>query len=227
MGTPEGKNIGLAGGKYVVIEGTDGAGKGTIIGMLRADYLKDWVFTREPGDDSDRVEAYRKLLLGIYADEPDYESEMDTFIAARRYTIKDVVNPALARGDNVLSDRCFLSSLAYQGARGGLGPDYVLDENMKRVLHYCNTPKHLPHLIILLSCPPEVGRARMDARKAALTGFDREPIEVQNRTYEGYHEAAAMINEIRSGTVVTVDATRSLMEVFEDVLAVLAERKIL
>jgi dTMP kinase len=113
-------------GRFISLEGGEGAGKSTQISAL-AEALKergvDVLVTREPGG-SDGAEKIRALLLGL-DEQWDAEAEALLFAAARADHVAKTIAPALDSGRWVLSDRFVDSSLAYQGGAGGLGIEAV------------------------------------------------------------------------------------------------------
>jgi dTMP kinase len=110
-------------GKFITLEGGEGVGKSTQAKAL-AEALKqigiDCVVTREPGG-SPGAEAIRELILTGDKDRWTPEAEALLFAAARADHVARTIEPALAAGRWVISDRFLDSSLAYQGGAGGLG----------------------------------------------------------------------------------------------------------
>jgi dTMP kinase len=118
-------------GKFISLEGGEGAGKSTqvkaLAAALRAHGL-DVVETREPGG-SDGAERIRELLLSGDEDRWSAPAEALLFAAARADHVDKTIRPALECGSWVLADRFLDSSLAYQGGAGGLGIDEVRASN--------------------------------------------------------------------------------------------------
>lgn len=146
----------MPGGKFISLEGGEGAGKSTQLRALAAALRSrgiEAVETREPGG-SPGAESIRRLLL----EEQDWplEAEALLFAAARADHIEKRIRPALARGEWVLSDRFIDSSLAYQGGAGGLGIERV------RELHDFACRGFLPDRTVILML--EEGRQRARAR---------------------------------------------------------------
>jgi dTMP kinase len=146
----------VPGGKFISLEGGEGAGKSTQLRALAAALRSrgiEAVETREPGG-SPGAESIRRLLL----EEQDWplEAEALLFAAARADHIEKTIRPALARGEWVLSDRFIDSSLAYQGGAGGLGIERV------RELHDFACRGFLPDRTLILML--EEGRQRARAR---------------------------------------------------------------
>ena len=112
---------------FIVLEGGDGVGKTTHVALLSAWFTAlglPHVSTREPGG-TPVGEAIRSVVLGRPGlDMPD-ETELLLILAARAAFVRDVVRPALERGETVLADRFSLSTLAYQGYGRGLDLERV------------------------------------------------------------------------------------------------------
>lgn len=114
-------------GKFISLEGGEGAGKSTQVKAL-AEALRqrglDVLETREPGG-SDGAEKVRELLLSGEEDRWTPQAEALLFAAARADHVAKTIRPALEAGHWVLSDRFLDSSLAYQGGAGELGIEQV------------------------------------------------------------------------------------------------------
>jgi dTMP kinase len=144
-------------GSLVVFEGLDGSGKSTQLPRLAARLRArgyEVLETREPYD-SAPGRRIRELARSHAAVAP--EAELALFLEQRRLHVQERIAPALARGEVVLSDRYFLSTVAYQGARG-LDPAALLAANEAEF--------PLPDLALLLELPPAAGLARVAARGA-------------------------------------------------------------
>jgi dTMP kinase len=116
-------------GRFITLEGGEGAGKSTQVRALAAALAERGVHclvTREPGG-SDGAEAIRSLLLTGDESRWGARAEALLFAAARADHVEKTIRPALDDGRWVLSDRFVDSSLAYQGGAGGLGIDRVRD----------------------------------------------------------------------------------------------------
>lgn len=153
-------------GKFITLEGIDGAGKSTHLDyaaeLLRARGM-NVVVTREPGGTA-LGEKLRALLLH----EPMHlETEALLMFAARREHLALVIEPALARGDWVVSDRFSDASFAYQGGGRKLALDKL------RVLEQWVHPHLQPDLTLLFDVPLEVARARLDSTRE-LDKFEQE-----------------------------------------------------
>jgi dTMP kinase len=168
----------MARGKFITFEGIDGAGKSTHLAHV-ADLLeargKTVVVTREPGGTA-LGESLRELLLHR---KMHLETEALLMFAARREHLAQVIEPALARGDWVISDRFTDATFAYQG--GGR----KLDLQKLAVLEQWVHPDLQPDLTFLFDVPLEVARARLDASRE-LDKFEQEKADFFAATRNGY-----------------------------------------
>lgn len=179
-------------GLFVTFEGIEGSGKTTQIERL-ADRLRQAgeaiVITREPGG-SPLGRRLRTLLLGEDVGRIDPQAELLLYVADRAQHLREVVEPALAAGTNVLCDRFVDATLAYQGyARG-------IDLELIRMLHRSPPLDRRPDRTMLLDLDPAVGldRARRrneDLGLAPTEGrFEREALEFHTRVRDGYLDLA-------------------------------------
>lgn len=188
-------------GRFITFEGIDGAGKSTHIGFvtgLLEDAGKSVVSTREPGG-TKLGEKLRELLLH---EKMDLETEALLMFASRREHIAQVIEPALARGDWVLSDRFTDASFAYQGGGRGLPI-----EKLGRLEHWVH-PHLQPDLTLLFDVPLEVARERLDATRN-LDKFESEEAAFFERCRNEYLRRATE----NPGRIVVIDSTRSIDEV--------------
>lgn len=153
----------MARGKFLSIEGGEGAGKSTQVRRL-ADELRarglDVIVTREPGG-SEGGEAIRELLMQGEVKRWSSHTEALLFAAARADHVEKVIQPALGIGTWVISDRFIDSSRAYQGVAGGIDDAAVL------ALHAFGSRGLLPDRTLVLEVPPEIGAERAAARDGA------------------------------------------------------------
>lgn len=151
-------------GRFISLEGGEGTGKSTQLAAL-AGALKgrglDLTVTREPGG-SPGAEAIRQLLLEGDDNRWNPRAEALLFAAARSDHVEKTIEPALARGEWVLSDRFLDSSLAYQGEAGGLGIEAVRD------LHRFASRDFLPDRTLVLMLDEAEGAIRAQARDGHL-----------------------------------------------------------
>ena len=151
-------------GRFISLEGGEGAGKSTQIAALAAALEGrglSVVVTREPGG-SPGAEAIRSLLLEGEETRWNPRAEALLFAAARSDHVEKTIRPALNRGQWVLSDRFLDSSLAYQGEAGGLGIEAVRD------LHRFGSLDFVPDRTLVLRLEEAEGTARARARDGTL-----------------------------------------------------------
>ena len=163
-------------GKLIAFEGIDGCGKSTQLEML-AGALRgrgiDVVATREPtaGEHGQRIRA-----MAQSGERVDPKQELEWFVLDRREHVASVIEPGLAAGRVVLTDRYYLSSVAYQGARG-------LDA--KSILADSEAEFPLPDLVVVIEIDPEKGLARVGARGGVAEPVFEE-IDFQRRVAEQF-----------------------------------------
>lgn len=192
-------------GKFISLEGMDGAGKSThipsIIEILKSQ-SHEVVSTREPGG-TQLGESLRQILLyeGMHP-----ETETLLMFAARREHISRVIIPALERGAYVLSDRFTDASYAYQcGGRGvDIGKMHLLESWVQGDLQ--------PDLTLLFDVPVEVSVARLASAREP-DKFERESVEFFTRIRNSYL-ARALEHPQRFRII---DANRTIEEVAKEV----------
>jgi dTMP kinase len=143
-------------GILVAFEGIDGSGKSTQIALLKERLTRArrrTLLVREPGT-TPTAEAVREILLRRREHAPGPEAELFLYLAARADLYRHVILPALADGTIVLSDRCFWSTIAYQGRGLGLGTAKA------RALSLLATRGREPDLVVLLDLPPDEAARR-------------------------------------------------------------------
>jgi dTMP kinase len=191
-------------GKFITFEGIDGAGKSTHISFV-AGLLHNRgvtvITTREPGG-TDLGEKLRGILLH---EKMHLETEALLMFAARREHIAEVIDPALARGDWVISDRFTDASFAYQG--GGR----KLPRQKLAALESWVHPHLQPDLTLLFDVPLEVARTRLDASRT-LDKFEQEKADFFEATRQEYLRRAAEFPE----RFRVIDSTQPIDKVHEE-----------
>jgi dTMP kinase len=169
-------------GRFITLEGGEGAGKSTQIARL-ADWLKarghEVVATREPGG-APGAEMIRKLLVEGPTERWDGMTEALLHFAARRDHLRSTVWPALKRGAWVISDRFADSTRAYQGYGHGLDLA-TLDR-----LYDVAIGAFSPDLTLILDLPIETGLARAAARRGSETRYESLPRDFHERVHDGF-----------------------------------------
>jgi len=203
-------------GRFITLEGGEGAGKSTHIGRL-----KDWlerrghsvVATREPGG-APGAEMIRKLLVEGPAEKWDGPTEALLHFAARREHLRATVWPALTRGDWVVSDRFADSTRAYQGYGHGL--DLAKIENLYDIA----VGDFRPDLTLILDMPVDAGLARAAARRGSETRYESLHRDFHDRVRAGFHDIATR----EPGRCVIVDATGDIDSVAASIVHTVSER---
>ncbi|WP_368620771.1 dTMP kinase [Paraburkholderia sp. BR13444] len=184
----------MARGKFITFEGIDGAGKTTHLGWFRerleaklAPSGRSVVMTREPGG-TPLGEQIREIVLH---QKMDLETEALLMFALRRQHLAEVIEPALTRGDWVLSDRFTDATFAYQGGGRGLPRDKL--ETLERWVQ----GGFQPDLTVLFDLPPAVANERRSAARnpdrfesESAAFFERTRAEYIRRAEEAPHRFA-------------------------------------
>lgn len=191
-------------GRFITIEGGEGAGKSTAQQFL-ASRLRSMgltvTLTREPGG-TPLAEELRQTLLNPHGEVPVEMTELLLLFAARAQHLASVIKPALERDEWVICDRFTDATYAYQGAARGMSVEIIreLEKMVQGELH--------PQQVILLDLPPEVGLKRARAR-GELDRFERESIIFYERVRAGYLERARKM----PGRYFVIDAAQNLQGV--------------
>jgi len=170
-------------GKFITLEGVDGAGKSTFLPFIEARLRAktgEVVVTREPGGTS-MGERLREILLHS---QMSAETEALLMFAARREHVISVIEPALARGVWVLCDRFTDATFAYQGAGRGVAESRLIE--LEQWLLGGLRPDHT----LLFDLPVEIAQARRSASRAA-DRFEVEQMEFFVKVRDGYLRRAA------------------------------------
>ncbi len=189
-------------GKFITLEGIDGAGKSSHV-----EWLADWLrargktvrLTREPGGTA-LGERLRECLL---SESMHLETETLLMFAARREHIAEVIEPALARGEWVICDRFTDATWAYQG--GGRGLDHGKLAILEQWVHgYLQ-----PDLTLLFDLPLEVARERIALAERHLDRFEQERADFHERVRRAYLDRAAS----QPRRIAVIHAEQSLEEI--------------
>ena len=187
-------------GRYIAFEGWEASGKSTQARIL-AQQLNG-VLTREPGG-TDLGLAIRDLLLGD-GPEPTERAEALLFAADRAQHLAEVVEPALAEGRDVITDRSYGSTLAYQGH----GRGQSLDELMRLV--EWSSGGLLPDIVVLITVSAETADSRLGEYRDRMESEDADFVQ---RVIEGF---VTLANSDPSRWLI-VDGDGSIEEVAERV----------
>ena len=203
-------------GRFITIEGGEGAGKTTQVGLLVAALERARIparATREPGG-SPGGEAIRQLLLEGDGDRWDAVGEALLLVAARSDHVARLIAPSLAQGMWVVSDRFADSTLAYQGYGRGLGLEDLA------TLHRIALGDFAADLTVILDLPAEIGLARAAARASVDDRFERLDRAFHERLRQGFRQIAAH-DSVRC---VLIDGSSGPQTVHQAVLAAVEQR---
>jgi dTMP kinase len=195
-------------GRFITFEGIDGSGKSTQARLL-AEHLRaaghPVDLTREPGG-SPGAEEIRRLVLEGDPDRWSPETELLLFTAARRDHLERVIDPGVAAGRVVISDRFADSTRMYQGlGRGDLRA--LVDE-----LHRLMIGRE-PDLTLLIDMDPDRGLERALSRGGTEERFESFGADLQTRMRQGFLDLAAEFPE----RIVVIDGNRAIDAVAADV----------
>jgi dTMP kinase len=197
-------------GKFIVIEGLEGAGKSTAV-QLVSDAIRaaghSLVNTREPGG-TPMAEAIRDCVKHDWQDEDvTIEAELLLMYAARAQLLHNVILPSLAKGRWVLGDRHDMSSRAYQG--GGR----QIDDGLIDALRQITLKGFRPDFTLYLDVDPPEGLKRARGR-GVLDRIEQQDIEFFHRSRKRYLELAQ-----QSNSCVVINTMQSIESVHQDIKA--------
>jgi dTMP kinase len=172
----------VSAGVFITLEGIEGAGKSTV-----AVWLRQWLaerglavrLTREPGGTA-LAERVRQIVLERGSEQVSADAETLLMFAARAIHLDNLVRPALAAGEWVLSDRFTDATRAYQGAGRGIDPEWI--EALAARVHAGLAPQ----CTLLLDVPVELGLARARARRGQSDRIEAETQAFFERVRAGY-----------------------------------------
>jgi dTMP kinase len=194
-------------GIFIAFEGGEGIGKST-----QSKLLKQWleqegetvVLSREPGGTDLGIEI-RRILLSHSTGEISPRAEALLYAADRAHHVFSVIRPALSRGEVVISDRYFDSSIAYQGAGRILEPGEVA-----RISRWA-TESLFPTLTIIIDLPAEIGLGRLKSKDR----LESQPIEFHERVRQEFLQLAALDPE----RYLIVDGNQSIEEIHTAIIS--------
>jgi dTMP kinase len=206
----------MARGLFVTLEGGEGAGKSTLARSLKERLEaagRDVVLTREPGG-TPGAEQIRELLVRGEADRWSAMTEALLFYAARVDHVEKVIQPGVQDGRVVISDRFADSTMAYQGAAGGLSLDRL------QALHALVLGDFKPDITLLIDIPPETGLSRTKGRDGSEARFESKALAFHTRLREAFHALA----KAEPDRFVALDGAQTPDDILEQALAAIGER---
>ena len=201
-------------GKFITIEGTEGAGKSTNLSSIEKvlnDFEISYIVTREPGGTA-VGEELRSVLLNNESINISGQTELLLMFASRMQHINDVIKPALKLNKWVICDRFTDASYAYQGYGRQLNLSFI--SSLENLVH----PDLQPDLTLILDVPVNIAMGRVYNR-GNLDRFEQEDVAFFNRVRAGYKEIAKNnIDRCRE-----IDASKDLAEVQAEVMQIIRD----
>ena len=201
-------------GKFITIEGTEGAGKSTNLSSIEKvlnDFDISYIVTREPGGTA-VGEELRSVLLKNESINISGQTELLLMFASRMQHINDVIKPALKLNKWVICDRFTDASYAYQGYGRQLNLSFI--SSLENLVH----PDLQPDLTLILDIPVNIAMCRVHSR-GNLDRFEQEDVAFFNRVRAGYKEIAKNnIDRCRE-----IDASKDLAEVQAEVMQIIRD----
>lgn len=198
-------------GVFIVFEGGEGIGKTTQAKLLKAWLEQEGesvVLSREPGGSDLGIEI-RKILLSHSTGEISPRAEALLYAADRAHHVHSVIRPALSRGEVVISDRYFDSSIAYQGAGRVLEPGEVA-----RISRWA-TESLFPTLTIIIDLPAEIGLGRLKSKDR----LEAQPLVFHERVRQEFLQLALLDPE----RYFIVDGSKSIEDIHSDIITRVSE----
>ena len=195
-------------GKFIVVEGMEGAGKSSAINAIEQvlnQHNITFINTREPGG-TPLAEQLRSLVKSAdHNEQVTQETELFLMYASRSQLLANKILPALQQGQWVIGDRHDLSSRAYQG--GGR----AFDDNVMNAIADITLKGFKPDITLYLDIAPEIGLARAQAR-GELDRIEQEKMEFFINVRNKYCQLAEQDDDIK-----TIDASQPMAEVHADI----------
>jgi dTMP kinase len=206
----------MARGICISFEGGEGAGKSTQIGLLKSSLAAqglDVVTTREPGGTVD-AEALWQCFIDHKGQHWDVIAQAFLVFTTRRLHLVSLIEPSLAAGKVVITDRFTDSTRVYQGVAGGLGLDKI--ESIKQEC----IGDFEPDLTFIFDIDPNIGLARIGKRDPSRDTFEDKKLDFHNSLRTGY------LNIARENTkrCVVIDATQSIEVIAKQIFKAVNER---
>jgi dTMP kinase len=200
-------------GKFIVIEGLEGAGKSSAIASVVTHLQAKGVrpeTVREPGG-TPLAESLRELVKKKWDEEVSSTTELLLMYASRVQLVDNVIKPALLKNRWVIGDRHDLSSRAYQGGGRQLG-----DELLEKVREI-TLGSFKPDLTLLLDVDEKKGLERARER-GDLDRIEEEDLAFFQRTRQAYLNIAA-----KDPTIIVIDANKPMLDVHQAILQAIEE----
>lgn len=201
-------------GKFVVIEGGLGCGKTTQIELLKKILKRKWKYYREPGG-TPYGERVRDAVQGLNGYDVEEYASMFGYSASRANLIRGVIVPLLDKGLNIVLDRYWYSTYAYQSIGKVSKKDIILISKIA-------TKDLKPDLIIHFDLDPKVAISRKDG-KGDTDRYDLKKLDFHKKVRKNYKELAKIVGKKWK----TIDASRSIEVIHNDTINILKKNKII
>lgn len=190
-------------GKFIVIEGGVGCGKTTQLTLLKKNLKKGWEFYREPGS-TEFGERVRDAVQGLHNYDVDEYAAMFGYSAARANLIRGVIAPKLKKGINIVLDRYWFSTYAYQGSNGA-------SKRTIKLVSKIATDDLKPDLVIFYDLDPRIGMARKNGRDDS-DRYDIKKLNFHKKVRKNYLALKRLYPRIWK----TIDAAKPIDAVAEE-----------
>lgn len=198
---------------FISIDGVDGCGKSTQIELL-TDWLKQMgqpvVAVRDPGS-TKLGESLREILLQRVEIPLSMTAEMLMYMASRSQLVDEVVIPAIAAGQHVISDRFLLANVVYQGCAGGLDPEEIWE------VGEIATRARTPDLTIVLDIDPEISYQRM---QGGLDRMEKRGIDYMRKVRAGFLSQGKRLGN----NLIVIDASETIQEIHRRIVIEVTRR---
>lgn len=198
----------------MVIEGGVGCGKTTQIDLLKKKLTKNWEYYREPGG-TEFGERVRDAVQGLHNYDVNGYAALFGYNAARANLIRGVIIPKLLKGKNIVLDRYWYSTYAYQGSDGVTKKEVEMVSNIA-------ANNLVPDLVIFYDLDPKIGMQRKLGHKDS-DRHDVKKIDFHRKVRKNYHELGRKIGR----HWYQIDASKSIEEVQEKTISLLKKSKII
>lgn len=195
-------------GKFITFEGIEGCGKSTqakLLGQYFTDLGYSVLQTREPGGPK-ISEGIRQVLLSTDNIEMLPETEMLLYMASRSQHTGQWIIPALKRGELVISDRFYDSTIAYQGAARNI--DLGIIDTIREYATY----GLVPDITVLIDLPAEIGLARISHRE--IDRLEQESVSFHQKVRQGF----LALSEKNKERFLVVNGDQSVEKIYAEII---------
>ena len=203
-------------GLFITFEGIDGCGKSSQVKLL-VDYLNQTgdktIMVREPGG-TKISEEIRDILLNRHLDDISDRTEALLMTGSRSQLTYEIILPELENGFNVVADRYYDSTLAYQGGGRELNLEWLIK------LNYFATYNLEPNITFFIDIDPNEAQKRKKQEKDRI---ERAGIDLQNRVRNSYMDLAQRFKE----RYVTINGNSTIDRIHSDIIDEMKKKKLI